>query len=232
MNIAIILAGGSGSRFSQTSIKQNIVLDDGLSMLEKSTLAFYNNQHIHQVIVVKNDSTNIVNLADKTFLQKYSKFNKTIDFINGSSERYLSVMNAILYIKNKYSDVVKNVFIHDAARPFISQPVIDECANKILDHDAVLVVTKVHDTIKSYDPTKEPSKITTIPRNTLYAAQTPQSFRFDLISKAYDNLNQQIKYKDITDDFSLLEKFCNDFSFCIVDGSQKNKKITTQEDLC
>jgi 2-C-methyl-D-erythritol 4-phosphate cytidylyltransferase len=140
-------------------------------------------------------------------------------------------MNAIVYIKNKYSDTVKNVFIHDAARPFVSQEVIDECANKIVDYDAVLVATKVNDTIKSYDPTKEPPKITTIPRNTLYAAQTPQCFRFDLISKAYDNLNLQIKYNDITDDFSLLEKFCNDFSFCIVDGGQKNNKITTQEDL-
>ena len=143
----------------------------------------------------------------------------------GGAERYLSTLAAICAYEG-CSDV--NLIFHDAARPAVSQRVIDEVVTAMEEHPAVAVAIPATDTV--FEVTDDGRFITAIPaRKRLRCAQTPQAFRIEVISEAY---RKALKDKDFTstDDCGVLLRYCPEVPIFIVPGDVSNMKLTYPED--
>jgi 2-C-methyl-D-erythritol 4-phosphate cytidylyltransferase len=115
--------------------------------------------------------------------------------------------------------------VHDGVRPFISPALLQKAVDTTRKTGATVVAVPVKDTIKAVSPEKEVIK--TLDRETLWAVQTPQTFKHDLLKKAHEKARQDGFYG--TDDASLVERIGVPVS--IIDGPYENIKITTPEDL-
>jgi 2-C-methyl-D-erythritol 4-phosphate cytidylyltransferase len=115
--------------------------------------------------------------------------------------------------------------VHDGVRPFISQALLKKTGQAMEDSRATIVAVPVKDTIKTVSQQKE--VLTTPDRSTLWAIQTPQAFRRDLLEKAFEKAIDDGFYA--TDDAALVERLGERVT--IVEGSYENIKITTPEDL-
>jgi 2-C-methyl-D-erythritol 4-phosphate cytidylyltransferase len=116
------------------------------------------------------------------------------------------------------------ILVHDAARPLVTPTVIDRCADAAREHGAAIVATPVTDTLKRVS---QGMIAETVPRESLWAAQTPQGFRRDVIEGAISRAHQQDL--EFTDEAALLESFGIDVR--VVPGDQTNIKVTHAEDL-
>ena len=143
--------------------------------------------------------------------------NSKIKIIDGGASRQKSVFNALKCVSNDY------VIIHDGARPLIKSGTISQVMDKVLECNAVSVMTKTTDTIKEVDEAGRIIK--TIDRSKLYNTQTPQAFKTDIIRNAHNELIAG----NFTDDASMLEEL--DIPVFIIIGSYTNIKITTKSDL-
>jgi 2-C-methyl-D-erythritol 4-phosphate cytidylyltransferase len=148
-----------------------------------------------------------------------------IHVVIGGDHRQHSVANALAAVKADSSDIV---LVHDAVRPFVDREIIDhviECAAK---HGAAIAGVPAVDTIKQVDRTAGGAIITsTIPRERVVMAQTPQGFRYELLKRAFDDAGQDGFIG--TDEASLVERLGNEVA--VVMGSPRNIKITTPADL-
>lgn len=150
-------------------------------------------------------------------------FRKVLEIIPGGKERQNSVMNGLNALQRlaRKDDVV---LIHDGVRPFITQSLLRESIAAALNNDGALVAVPVKDTIKTV---RSGIVVDTPFRDLLWQAQTPQSFRFNIIHSAH--LNAEREGFMGTDDASLVEH--QGGSVRIVLGDYRNIKITTPEDL-
>lgn len=219
MNIAILLAAGSGERMNMNISKQFILVND-VPLFIYSAKTFNDHPKIDSLIIVtKIDDIQKV----EDFCKKY-KIDKLSAVIPGGKTRQDSVYEALSYL-NERIDNDDVVLIHDTARPLISKEIIDENLRAIKDNDAVETAIKAEDTIvKSGDG----SAVDYIEnRETIYQVQTPQSFRYRLIY--YAHLKAKEEQKTFTDDASLILALNKKVS--IVEGSKRNFKVTTCDDL-
>ena len=153
---------------------------------------------------------------------------KVKKIIAGGKERYLSVLNAILAIKEEN---YQRVLIHDGARPLISQEIINRCIEGIDKYKACVAAVPVKDTIKVAN--EENIAIHTPERKTVWTVQTPQAFDAQLIIEAYLLLKENIEAGNeilVTDDAMVVETFLKKY-VKLIEGSYNNIKITTPEDL-
>jgi len=153
---------------------------------------------------------------------------KVTHIVAGGKERYHSVMKGLSVI-----DECDYVFIHDGARPFVSQEILERAYQAVKQYRACVVGVPVKDTIKITD--KNGFVEATPDREKLYQVQTPQVFSYDLIHEAYDQLarsEQDLLEKGIhiTDDSMIVEQILHQ-KVKMTDGSYENIKITTSEDL-
>jgi 2-C-methyl-D-erythritol 4-phosphate cytidylyltransferase len=143
----------------------------------------------------------------------------------GGDHRQHSVANALKAVKAGGDDVV---LVHDAVRPFVDVEVIEkviECASR---HGAAIAGLPAVDTIKQVERTADGAIITsTIPRERVVMAQTPQGFRYELLKRAFDEAAQDGFIG--TDEASLVERAGHQVA--VVMGSPRNIKITTPADL-
>jgi len=145
---------------------------------------------------------------------------KKIKTVPGGTTRRDSSWRGITSMDFNEDDIL---LIHDAARPFIDSQTIDKCIEAAARHGAAGTYVKAIDTVTQI----EEDRVTSIPpRNHLYYAQTPQSFRFCIIRSSHENA--RLKDIEATDDVSLALE--SGFSVVKVDGSYQNIKITTRED--
>ena len=225
-NIAIILAGGTGSRIGGETPKQFLPLDDGRSILEHSVDAFEQAASIDEIAVVIHPDhlDTLQKLCQKNTWQKLSKI------IPGGSERWESSWHAILaYLDLSPSERRDGVglLLHDAARPFVSQRIIADVAAALETHEAVTVAIPVTDTLYRV----EDGKVREIPdRKDFMRAQTPQAFHLDLIADAY---MKALAEDEIiaTDDAGIVRKYEPRHPIFIVQGEETNRKITYKGDL-
>lgn len=225
-NIAFILAGGTGSRVGGEMPKQFLPLADGRSVLEHSVDAFEQCHHIHEIVIVTHpdwieQSQAIINRND---------WKKVKHLINGGSERWESSWNAIsLYLKENKKDPDTFYWFHDAARPFVSQNILNHVGEALKSHLAVTVAVPVTDTLYKVESLK--LKVESIPSRTDYMrAQTPQAFHYLVIGPAYMRAIQK-GHIEATDDVGILMKYNPDVEVYVVEGEEANKKITYKEDL-
>ena len=216
MNGVVIVAAGTGSRMNMGINKQFIKLE-GKEIIAYTIEKFYNNSNIEDiVVVVKEDESEFFK---KEILDKYNFKNVKIAY--GGKERQDSVYNVLKLLDEK-CDVV---LIHDGARPFVSDKIIDKSIEEAKEHKAIVVGVPVKDTIKVIDNDK--NIVDTPNRSVLWAVQTPQTFDYNILIDAYKDAFKNKFYG--TDDAMLVERI--GYKVKMLEGSYNNIKITTQEDL-
>ena len=216
MNGVVIVAAGTGSRMNMGINKQFIKLE-GKEIIAYTIEKFYNNSNIEDiVVVVKEDESEFFK---KEILDKYNFKNVKIAY--GGKERQDSVYNGLKLLDEK----CEVVLIHDGARPFVSDKIIDKSIEEAKEHKAIVVGVPVKDTIKVIDNDK--NIVDTPNRSVLWAVQTPQTFDYNILIDAYKDAFKNKFYG--TDDAMLVERI--GYKVKMLEGSYNNIKITTQEDL-
>jgi 2-C-methyl-D-erythritol 4-phosphate cytidylyltransferase len=217
--IAIILAGGSGMRLGSNIPKQYLKVKDKM-IIEYTIEVFQNHKEIDEIAVVGH-SNYIELLEESVASNRYTKVKK---ILCGGSERYESSVNGI----KAYDDGEEKIMLfHDAVRPLVSAQMISDSIKKLNAYNAVGVGVLTTDTIWEV----EDNTIKNIPdRNGFYRAQTPQSFKFSIIKKAYDlALCQETIVA--SDDCGIVKRYLPQEEIGLVNGDVTNIKITQKEDL-
>lgn len=145
-----------------------------------------------------------------------------LKLVVGGAERWQSVQNGV----NALTSNAEYVLVHDVARPFISESIIREVCKTLVDKGSCLVAKPAIDTIKIASNGRIES---TIDRNKVWLAQTPQAARIDLLKKLYERIEAAPLNFTPTDEASILE-FFNEPVY-IVRGESRNDKLTTPEDF-
>ncbi|MEG0308131.1 MAG: 2-C-methyl-D-erythritol 4-phosphate cytidylyltransferase [Clostridium sp.] len=220
MNIGIILAGGSGTRMGSDLPKQFIDIY-GKPLIVHTVEAFDINPNIDYIAVICKEEFK----EDLTIWVRKYGLTKVKWIVDGGDTRQSSVESGLNAIKD-FCGEKDIVVIHDAARPLISQRIIDENIEMAKVYGAVDTVIPSADTIIR---TKTGEFIDEVPpRSELYLGQTPQSFEYGLIKKAHENARIS-NIETATDDCQLVLKL--DEKVYLVNGDKLNFKVTTFEDL-
>lgn len=212
---AVILpAAGKSTRFDQKRRKVFVELK-GRPVWVRTAEQFVNRDDVVQTILV-------VSPEDLEFFKEKFRPNLAfmdIEVITGGAERSDSVLKGLQRVRED----VDFVAVHDAARPLIVKDWIDQVFRAAEQHDAAILATPVTSTLKRADANQAIQE--TVSREQLWAAQTPQVFRRQLLIDAYA---RQGKLRP-TDEAQLVEQLGKTVK--IVAGSALNLKITTQEDF-
>ena len=216
MNVAVILAGGSGRRMGGPEPKQFIEIA-GRTILEHSIRAFHQHEGIDRIVIVSHaDYIDRV----KEIARPYTK---VTDVVAGGKERYDSTLNAL-----KTASEGDRLLIHDSVRPLVSQRIITDCLAALRNYNAVDVAVACTDTIIEVN---DEGHICRIPlRSTLRNVQTPQCFAYETIKRAYE-----IGLRDpgfvTTDDCGVVHRYMPDEPIFVVEGDTTNIKVTFPADL-
>lgn len=213
---AIIPASGQGKRLGSDSDKAFIDIC-GVPLIIRTLSPFQHSNDISEIVVVVRESQ--IPLCQE-LVEKYG-ITKVARIVAGGDLRQDSVRNGIAAL----SDTCDIVAIHDAARPFVTSDLIGRCISAADEDGAAIAAVPVIDTIKVSDDGKFVD--CTLDRSVLYAVQTPQTFRTEIINRAYQSAYSDGFYG--TDDASLAERI--GIKIRIVSGSYENIKITTPNDL-
>ncbi|MEI3163196.1 MAG: 2-C-methyl-D-erythritol 4-phosphate cytidylyltransferase [Lachnospirales bacterium] len=216
-NSVIIVAAGSGKRMKSAIAKQYIELK-GRTILSYTVETFEKSDNIDEIILVT--SQEAIDFVTKNIVNKY-QFTKVKAVVAGGAERQDSVYNGLKKV-SKDTDVV---LIHDGVRPFVNDSYIAKLESIAMEFGACVLGAPVKDTIKICD--SEGYIVDTPNRSTLWLAQTPQCFKYDVIINAYEKAYKE-GYTG-TDDSVLVEK--TGVKVKMVEGDYNNIKITTPEDL-
>ena len=225
MNVFIIIpAAGLGTRMASPSgsktAKQFTELN-GTPILIHTLRRFVEVKAVTEIVVALR-STEIKQFQPRL---EQEKFAKAVRLVAGGDTRQESVHNALRSLNAKSDDLV---LVHDGVRPFVGGDVVDSVIKAAKKHGAAIAGVPAIDTVKQVDRTAEGAIIkTTIPREKIVLAQTPQGFRFDVISKAFEDA-AVVGFVG-TDEASLVERIGHDVH--VVMGSPRNIKITTPADM-
>lgn len=217
-NVAVVLAGGKGSRMG-TDIPKQFFEINGKTVLEYSVEAFDSNPSIDEVVIVSHKD-----YIDKVkALVSKNNYKKVAHVLEGGKERYDSSLAAV----RKYAAEDVILILHDAARPLVSKRIINDVISTMKSAKACGVAIASTDTILVCND----GVLSSVPdRKTMYRAQTPQAFDIEVIRSAYE-----IGLKDpaftATDDCGIVLKYRPDIPIRIVDGEDSNLKVTYRDDL-
>ncbi|MFV0466999.1 MAG: 2-C-methyl-D-erythritol 4-phosphate cytidylyltransferase [Lachnospiraceae bacterium] len=212
---AIVLAGGSGTRMGAVQKKQYLLIG-GRPILYYS-LQTFEESSVDDIILVSGE----VEFCQREIIEKY-KLKKVVRIVPPGDERYHSVYHGLVAASE-----ADYVLIHDGARPFLTNDIIERSISAVIQYDACAVGMPVKDTIKISD---EDGFIKSTPvRNRVWSIQTPQSFSYAKICAAYDNM-MEVNADNITDDAMVMESF-GGTKVKLIEGSYQNIKITTPEDM-
>lgn len=217
-NIAIVLAGGVGSRLGLSTPKQFFKVA-GKMVIEHTIDTFERNPHIDEIAIVSNP----VYVPDVENIVLRNGWKKVKKILKGGKERYDSSLSAIHAYEG--GEEVNLVF-HDAVRPLVSQRIIDNVCEALNTYQAIDVTVPAVDTIIEADG----DHIAAIPdRSRLQRGQTPQAFRLSVISEAYKRAFNDPDFK-VTDDCGVVVKYMPEVPVHLVAGEESNMKLTYKED--
>lgn len=224
MNIAVILAGGIGSRLGLDRPKQFMKVA-GKTVLEHTVEIFQRHTQIDEIAIVMHASY-VHDVEEMVIKNHWTKVKKVL---NGGQERYESSMAAINAYRKQAQTENINLIFHDAVRPLVSMRIINDVIEALNTYDAVDVAVPAVDTIIKLDETKK--YIDQIPnRNYLNRGQTPQAFKYEIIEQAYQ-LALQDKNLQTTDDCGIVRKYLPVVKVYVVAGEEQNIKLTYPEDI-
>lgn len=202
----VIVAGGSGRRMGRP--KQMLPLG-GKPVLVRTIQAFQQVPGVQQIVVVTPE-------ANRPEVLKYIR---EVDFVDPGDTRLESVKNGFARV-NK---TAQTVAVHDGARPLVNPKHIADCLQAAQTYGAAVLAVPVKDTVKVAD---DDFVARTLERSTLWAAQTPQSYRREVLAEALEKFGHET---DATDESQLVEKL--GVKVRLVPSDYTNNKITTPEDL-
>jgi 2-C-methyl-D-erythritol 4-phosphate cytidylyltransferase len=217
MNVAIVVGGGRGIRFGGDRPKQFLELN-GTPIIVHTLRQFELSRQIGQVVVVlpAPEVAPFQSLVEQFDLRKISRV------VAGGETRAQSVKLGLAAI-----DQAEVVAVHDAVRPLVTHEEIDRVVESANMSGAAILTAGVSETIKEVTNSHVAR---TVARAHLRRALTPQSFHFDILKSAYDELDVlESAGVEVTDDSFLVERLGVPIS--IVEGNGRNIKITTPEDL-
>ena len=214
---AVVLAAGAGKRMNTKVHKQ--YLEVAGKPLLYYTLKAFEESGVDDIVLVTGAGEETY--CRREIVEKYG-FHKIKAVVPGGKERYHSVYQGLLAAEG-----ADYVLIHDGARPLVEQEVIERCMESVEKYQACVVGMPVKDTIKIVD--REQFAKETPDRSTLWQVQTPQTFSYGLIREAYCKMLQQ-EDSVITDDAMVVERMTS-VPVKLIEGSYRNIKITTPEDL-
>ncbi len=214
--VAVILpAAGASQRFQDKNYKKPFAPLGGKAVWLHAAEKFLNRKDVQQLIVV---------ISDEDREEFNRKFGANLAFLDievcaGGAERADSIENAMTRVR----DDIDLIAVHDAARPCLADKWIDAVFDAAARDGAAILADPISATLKRVDSSKQIEA--TVDRQNLWAAQTPQVFRRELLQKAYAARNG----KPVTDDATLLEQLGEQVT--VVPSSPLNIKITTRDDL-
>lgn len=229
---AVLLSAGSGSRMKSNVAKQYMMVNGkpliwyALQTIEKSEI-------IDDCVLVTGASD--IEFVREEIVEKYG-FAKVDRIVAGGAERYLSVANALQFIVEGGLSVPNQdgfVFIHDGARPFLTEKILQDTYEAVREFHACVAAVPSKDTIKIAD--EQEFAVQTPDRRRVWNIQTPQVFDTQLITGAYARLVRELPVLKaqgiaVTDDASVVELFTEQ-KVKLVEASYENIKITTPEDV-
>lgn len=220
MNIAVILAGGTGTRLGGDIPKQYLEVG-GKPIIRYCLDICFGSDQIGAVHVVAEEHW-------REFIESHLPKENTLKwkgFSQPGETRQLSIWNALSDI-GTYADAEDVVFIHDAARPLLSADLLNRCLSSVKGHDGVLPVLPMKDTVYYSEDGSKVSKL--LKRSSVYAGQAPEVFLFGKYYEANRALFPD-KIKQING--STEPAIMAGLDIIMIDGEESNFKITTQEDL-
>ncbi len=228
-NIAVILAAGSGTRLGEGLPKQFRLLPDKRTVIETAIDVFDKHERTDALLVV-------INCEYRSLFEQIKSRNswhKSLFVIDGGSERWESSWKAVRFIREEWlKEADCNVLLHDAARPFVSEAILSRVIDALQVSEAVSVAVPVTDTIYTCLSLTQGDRLAAIPpRQSLRRAQTPQAFRLSVLYEAFNKAINEGNVAQATDDCSVVYHNMKDVEITIVEGEEKNKKITYIEDL-
>ena len=219
-NVSVIIAaGGSGSRLGVDVPKQFIDMG-GRSMLSISAEPFLQNQYVDTVVFVvpSGDEEKTKSLIES----ELDCEGANVLFATGGADRAASVRSGLEAL-----DAKGLVLVHDAARPYVSNEIINRVIKKAYEEGAAIPAVPVKDTVYIVDNSDTMIASEIPDRSKLFAVQTPQGFDFEILSEAHGSAKAE--NIAVTDDGMPVMK-CGKPVY-LVEGDYSNKKITTPEDL-
>lgn len=221
-NVAVILAGGVGTRMGGTMPKQFFKVS-GKTVLEHTISVFDNHPLIDEIAIVVHPNY----LEKVEELCCINNFKKVGRILQGGSERYYSSLSAINAYASTENDI--NLIFHDSVRPLVTKRIISDCITMLGKYGAVDVAIPATDTIIKMNLNTH--EIEDIPnRQFLYNGQTPQAFKLSVIREAYKRALVDPNFKT-TDDCGVVLKYMPDIPIGVVPGEKFNMKLTHKEDL-
>lgn len=215
---AIVLAAGQGKRM-QSKIQKQFLEIRNHPVLYYSLQCFQKSPLIQDIILVTGED--VISYCKKEIVERYH-FDKVSGVIAGGKERYDSVYAGLLACKD--SDYV---FIHDGARPFITEEILQRGMESVRKTGACVIGMPSKDTIKLSDNSGFVKE--TLNRSLVWTIQTPQIFSYSLIRRAHESIRKK-DMTAITDDAMVVEQETG-VRVSLAEGSYRNIKITTPEDL-
>jgi len=215
--VALIPAAGRGIRMGTKEKKPYLTLA-GKPILAHTLSVFEQCSLIDETILIVPEKE--IKYSRISIVEAFN-FKKVSKIVAGGLKRQDSVWKGLKVLKNG----CEIVMVHDGVRPFLSQRNLEESIRQTANYGATVLAVAVKDTIKIVSKQAEVQK--TIARNKLWAIQTPQTFKYDILKRAYEKAIKDGFYG--TDDSSLVERL--GIKVKIIPGSYENIKITTPEDL-
>jgi 2-C-methyl-D-erythritol 4-phosphate cytidylyltransferase len=213
----IVVAAGKGERMGRELPKAFLPVC-GIPLLIHTLRAITQSTLISKITIVVAPEREAL---CRDMLHSYAPFRIPLAVVHGGAERQDSVRLGLATL-DPTSEIVA---IHDAARPFLEREILDRSIETAAIYGGALVAVPARDTIKRVR--EDGTIVETIPRQQLWLAQTPQTFRVSLIREAHARALAEGAV--VTDDAALLERLGKVVQ--IVPGSYRNFKITTPEDL-
>ena len=215
---AIVLAAGQGKRMNSSVQKQFLILK-GKPLLYYSLDCFQKSKEIEDIILVTGKEC--IDFCKQEIIELYG-FTKVSKVVAGGKERYDSVYAGLCACED--SDYV---FIHDGARPFVTEEIISRVKAAALEFQACIAGMPSKDTVKIADSNQMVKE--TPNRSTVWNIQTPQAFSYALIKEAHE-IARTKNMETITDDAMVVETMTGK-KVKLVNSSYENIKITTPEDM-
>jgi 2-C-methyl-D-erythritol 4-phosphate cytidylyltransferase/2-C-methyl-D-erythritol 2,4-cyclodiphosphate synthase len=211
---AIIAAGGKGIRMGAATPKQFIELGEGGSMVVRVLRTFAACRIVQEVVMA---------IPNDWQAAHWPALDRPFRCVAGGARRQDSIANALEAV----SDAADVIVIHDAARPFVTAELIERTIRAAHDHGAAIAAIAATDTVKQATDRHADGTWrirATLPRDTIYLAQTPQAFRRDVLVDAMAGADATV-----TDEATLVERA--GYPVHIVPGDPANIKVTTAYDL-
>jgi 2-C-methyl-D-erythritol 4-phosphate cytidylyltransferase len=220
-NVAVVLAGGTGTRVG-LSIPKQLIKIAGKPIIEHTLDALGSSPLIDEIIVLMAPG----HLDAVRALVRSGAHPKVTQILEGAETRNATTQRAL----DALGDEECNVVFHDAVRPLVSQRIISDCIAALEEYEAVDTAIPSADTIIQVDEATGRTIDEVLRRSLLRRGQTPQCFRLSVIRRAYERAAQDPDF-EATDDCTVVLRYAPEVPIAVVPGEDRNMKVTEPIDV-